>query len=375
MAEPIRILHVLGNLNKGGAESRIMDIYRAIDRSRVQFDFMVHTDKPGFFDSEIKSLGGRIYHEVPRFRIINFVQYRRAWLRFFATHPYNCIHIHTYNTALPILMAAKRAGILGRICHSHSSSSTGIARKLMVRVSRKHIRKLATHRFAVSNLAGQHVFGHDFQVKPNAFDVLLFRYDEDKRSAMRQELGLQDSFLLGAVARFHEVKNHTFMLDVLAELKKTVPNAHLLLVGDGPLQTKIETRAANLGLAESVTFLGLRNDIPALLAAMDVFLMPSFHEGFPGAALEAQASGLLTLLSSAITPEVGVVPDITVYLSINDGVYPWVDKILCYVKKPLTRRGTTEEIIAAGYGIRDVVRWYEGFYVGISPESYDTMYN
>lgn len=361
--KPVRILHVFYALGKGGAESRIMDIYREIDRNRVQFDFAIHTNDRYFFESEIESLGGRIYYGMPRYRIANFLKCRNAWKSFFSDHEYECIHVHALNLAPPVLSAAKQMGIKWRICHARNSSEISFLRRLSVILFRAFIRRLSTHMFAVSDLAGRFRFGSGYVVKKNAIQAEQFTYDIAKREEIRQSLGIQDSFVLGCVGRFHGQKNHEFLLEIFADLVKSLPQAVLILIGDGALRPRLEIKISQLGLSDVIILLGLRDDIPDLLQALDIFLMPSLFEGLPGAALEAQAAGLPCLLSDSITSEAKIVDDLVTYLSITNGTKPWVERIVRAAEEPHVRRDTQENFIKQGYDIVDVARWYEEFYI------------
>jgi glycosyltransferase EpsD len=358
----MRVLHIFGALNKGGAESRTMDIYRAIDKNRVQFDFAVHTGDQGLFEPEILGLGGRVYRSMPRFLLYNFLQCRKAWLRFFTAHRYDCIHIHMTNMAIPALLAAKELGITRLICHARVADEPNLARRLAVRISRRWLRALSTQRFAVSDEAGRFIFGRDYIVKKNAIPANLYRPDIKKRQTVRERLGLRDAFVIGHVGRFHNQKNHLFLLDVFLRVIKHVPHAHLLLAGDGENRPQIESRIAALGMASAVTLLGIRDDIPDLLQSFDIFVMPSLFEGMPGSAIEAQASGLPCLLSDTITPEAQIVNCLLDFIPIDKGSFPWVNRILEHAVNPLPRRDTTNEIRLAGYDIHDVANWYENFY-------------
>ena len=362
MTNPIRVLCVLGALDIGGAENRTMDIYRGIDRSRIQFDFMVHTQKIGHYESEIHMLGGRVYRTVPRFKVYNYIKYRKEWKKFLTDNFYSTIHIMTYNTALPILQAAIQAGVKTRIVHSRNSKSMGIWRSLVMRISRPFIRRLATHRLAVSDPAGRHVFGKCYDVKPNGVDVNVFRFDSVRRAKMRQQWGVEESFVLGAVARLVPVKNHSFMFHVFAQVVKAIPDAVLFLVGDGDYMQALKKQVANMKLDDRIFFVGARKDVPDLLQCFDVFLMPSKYEGFPGAALEAQAAGLPALLSDTITSEVNVVKNLVTYLPINMGTQPWIQVIIDVFNSQNTRSNNIEDIINAGYGVQSVIKWYEELY-------------
>lgn len=360
--QPHRVLHIFGALERGGAESRTMDIYRMIDHNAVQFDFMVHTPKRGAFELEIASLGGQVYHCVPRFRIVNFIAYMNAWRLFLRGIHYDCIHIHMLNVAFPILLVAKQAGVSCRICHSRSASASNFFRKIYVYATRPFIRRLSTHRFAVSDKAGNFAFRFGYTVIKNAIYAKQFRYDSTKRGEIRHALGVGEHLVIGHIGRFHTAKNHKFLLEFFSDTLRQIPHARLFLVGDGELRPQIECSIERLGLSEKVVLLGVRHDIPDLLQAFDLFVLPSLFEGLPGSALEAQAAGLPCLLSDTVTHEAKVIEDLVAFLPINKGTQPWTEAVVSLSKSSRTRRDVFEELKEAGFNIDDVAVWYEDFY-------------
>jgi len=366
VSEPVRVLHVLGTLNIGGAEGYIMNIFRNIDRSLLQFDFAVHTSDVGFYEREIKELGGCIYHGAIRYRIINFCICYHFWKSFFKKHPYSCIHVHTYNMALPILKAAKKMGINYRICHSHSANQYGLIRKVHIIISRYFIRKWSSFRVAISDKAGRYVFGFNYKVIGNAINTEKFRYNAEKRNEVRRRLNLGNELVIGNVGGFRRPKNHSFMLDLFESLLQVLPAAKLVLVGGGGLQQRIKERVSQSGLDDNVIFLGVCDDIPDLLQAFDIFLMPSLFEGLPTAALEAQAAGLPCLLSDTISVEANVLKPLVKYLPIQRGTTHWADEIIQIAKNLPPRRDTYEEMKAAGVDINDITKWYEDFYINLT---------
>ncbi|MDE7404479.1 MAG: glycosyltransferase, partial [Lachnospiraceae bacterium] len=287
MLAPIRVLHVLGSTQLGGAESRIMDLYRHMDRNRVQFDFLVHTDQKGHFDEEIEKLGGHIYR-VPRFRLYNYFSYKRAVKEFFALHhDFKAVQGHITSTAAIYLPIAKRAGVPITIAHARSAGVDKGAKGKLTRWMRRDLSKKADFLFTCSRLAGISVFGEQ-AVKdgktifiPNAIDCPAFAYDEEKRKEMREKLEITDQYVIGHVGRFHYAKNHEYLLQVFATLcnaeklnqnlinNKNTDNTDLegekkrdyllLLLGEGSGMEEAKRLAERLGIADRVWFLGNRN--------------------------------------------------------------------------------------------------------------------
>lgn len=363
-ADTIRVLHVFSGLRRNGAESRTMDIYRNIDRQKMQFDFMVHTTEKCDFDEEVLSMGAKIFR-VPAYRIINHFEYERAWDSFFSNHPeYSIIHIHTSNVAAPILKMACKHEVPTRIVHSRNGHQTGIIKKQYLRLTRSTINSLATHKFAVSREAGEYVFGKaKFDVWPNAINARVFQFDNNMRDKLRKEMNLQDSHVYAHVGRFIEQKNHAFLIEVFSEILKNDNKAELILVGIGDEMDKIKQLVESKHMNHRVHFLGKRDDIPDLLNTFDVFLFPSLFEGLPGVVLEAQANGIPCLISDTITREAAIT-DLVVYKSLQDSVKEWANSAISLLN---TVRSTTLDVfIQSGYDIVGLAQKYQDFYLEVA---------
>ena len=250
---PVRVLNVLGTTNLGGAESRVMELYRALDRERVQFDFLVHTDQEGQYSGEIRRLGGRIYH-VPRFRVYNILAYRRALCRFFGEHSeFVAVHGHMTSTASIYLPIAKRAGVPVTIAHARSAGVNRGIRGLATRVIRYPLKYRADYCFTCSAEAGEAVYGRQWVAGghvwtiPNAIDAQRFAYDAAVRGEVRAELGLADRFVVGHVGRFGFMKNHGYLIDIFAELCRMRDDAALVLIGKGELEEEIRAKVQRPG--------------------------------------------------------------------------------------------------------------------------------
>ena len=356
--KPKRILQVVTYMGRGGIETMLMNYYRHMDRSKVQFDFLVHRDFAGDFDEEITALGGKIYQVRP----MNPLNpgYWHDLLTFFRTHPYEIVHCHLNFKSGIVLAAAKLAGVPVRIAHAHTASMendwTQIPRKIM----RTLIAPNATAMLACSGNAGKAVFGKaSFRILPNAMDAAAFRYQESVRREKRLELDLADAFTVMHVGRFGAEKNHKFLLEVFGHLHTAEPNVKLVLIGDGAMRKEIEEAASRLLPADSVRFLGVRKDIPELLQAADVFAFPSVFEGLPVTMIEAQAAGLPCVMSDTITDEC-IVTDLVTTLPISDPVV-WAEEIL--KKRGTVRTDRLAEIQAAGYDIKTAAEKLTRFYL------------
>lgn len=366
--QPVRVLQVLGGTGLGGAESRVMDLYRSIDRTRVQFDFAVHTTQKGFFDDEIRELGGEIY-SFPRFKVYNWVTYRESWRRFFQKHPeYVCVHGHMTSTASIYLAEAGRAGIVCTAAHARSAGTDSGIKGWVTRFLRKNLKKKADVCLACSELAGRAVFGEKawrdglVHVVPNAIEVIKYVYNPAMREKLRCELGVSDCFVVGHVGRFNPVKNHPFLLDVFYEIKKQREDAFLLLIGEGGCMEAAKEKAVALGIEKSVLFAGSRSDAAAFYQAMDFMVFPSLYEGLPGTILEAQAAGLPCLISDTITNEV-MLTGLVEAMSLKQSAKEWADRVVATLQENRNeRRSYLKEIRTAGFDVKKQAQQWEIFY-------------
>ena len=332
--KPVRVLHVLGQLNLGGAESRIMDLYRAMDKERVQFDFVVHTKNKCYFDDEIEKMGGHIYN-VPRFRVLNYFEYVKAWKKLLSEHKeWTVIEGHMTSTAAIYLPIAKRSGIKTTAAHARSAGTDPGFKGWLTRFLRRNLANKADVLLSCSEAASISVYGSAAVKKglpvflPNAINCGSFTFDPKVREAVRKELQIGDSLCLGHVGRFHYAKNHEYLLMAYAEfLKLYEKDSVLLLIGDGALKEESERKAAELGISDKVKFLGNRSEIYKYYMAMDLFVYPSRYEGMPGTVVEAQASGLKVLMSSEICDEVIATPLVKT-LDITQEPALWAKEIL-----------------------------------------------
>lgn len=370
MAEqkPIRVLHVLGTTNLGGAESRIMELYRNMDREKVQFDFLVHTDKEGHYSAEIRELGGKIY-SVPRFNVKNYHAYRNALVRFFAeNHDYAAVHGHMTSTASIYLPIAKKAGVPVTIAHARSAGVDKGVKGLVTKVIRLPLKKRADYLFTCSEEAGVAVYGKkavrqgNVWTIPNAIDTERFRFNSSVKEKMLAELGLSDKFVIGHVGRFGFMKNHAYLIKVFYELCIMHDDVALVLIGKGELEEEIKQKVQDLGVGEKVLFLGTRANVEDYYQAFDYFVFPSVFEGLPGSVAEAQAAGLHCLVSDKVTREAALT-DLAVYRSIDEPPIEWAKEIQKNAKNAMIRRDTRQEIIDKGFDVRIQAKQMAEFYL------------
>lgn len=368
MDKPIRILHCVTIMNRNGLENRLMDIYRNIDRSVIQFDFMTNRTEAGEFDDEIRQLGGRVYH-MSRIAPKSFFRYIGQLRTFFREHPeYKIVHSHLNTLSTWPLLMAKKAGVPVRIAHSRNASMDRNLKMVYKAFSRLFINAQATDRFACSRSAGIWLFGkkqvrkETFHVIPNAIQLDRFLYSQPLRQEMRTQLGIGEKELaIVCVARFSPQKNHTHLLRVFREVHRRRPESKLYLVGQGELEQDIRNQIAALELQEQVRFLGSRSDVGAVLTAMDGFLFPSFYEGFGTVIIEAQCSALPMLASDSIPSETKLCDSVE-FASLKESPALWAEKLLGLIEK--TRRRDNSALIRDnGYDIRQSYAWMQQFYL------------
>lgn len=369
--EPIRVLQVVGRMDRGGIETMIMNQYRNIDRDKVQFDFLAHFGREAAYNDEIRAMGGRIY-EMPALRDENhvffwrFFTYLFALNKFFREHrEYKVIHGHMTHTAALYMPIAKRYGVTCRIVHSHSTKSKEGLLGFLTDFLHKFATRDATVFFACSKAAQKWFFTEEIinsgivHFVTNAIDAKRFRYDPEKRAKMREAFGLKDELAIIHVARFRTEKNQDYMIDVLQEAMKAREDIVLIFVGDGPLEDTVKAKAKACSVESHVRFLGQRADVPDILQAADVFVLPSTWEGLPLTAIEAQASGLHCVVSDSLSQELNALGMVR-YVS-RDHIGDWVQALLEEGRKP--RRDTYEEIVAAGYDSCTTAAWLQEFYL------------
>lgn len=361
--EPIRVLHVVGNMDTGGLETLIMNWYRNMDRERVQFDFLTNTEKKGYYEQEILSLGGKVYHTT-FIDDKNLFKYKADLRRFFSEHREFAV-VHGHHSALGriYLKEAKRAGVPCRISHSHIASYSKTLRGTVKHFITRKYGKYATHHFACSIAAGEYMYGKNspFTVINNGIDTARFAFSAEIRAKKRAELGLGDKRVLLHVGRFHDQKNHTFLVDVFDEVRKADPNTELLLVGVGPLEEGIKEKVNALGLSECVRFLGTRSDVNEIICAADVFLLPSLYEGLPLTLVEAQTSGIPVVCSTAVTDETKLTEQYNA-LDLTAPLSEWVKAVL---SAPLSHDRTEAYLTVRGknYDCHDVADRMRDFYI------------
>lgn len=366
-----RVLQVLPRLRRGGSQMMVMNLYRSINREKVQFDFVIFTQDHDAFYDEITSMGGKVY-SLPRFNGKNYFSYKKAWKVFFKNHPeYKIIHSHYRSCASIYFKIAKKFG-LKTIIHSHSTSNGKGISAFLKNMLQRPLRKQADYLFACSDLAGEWLFGKkatalpNYKFVPNGIDINRFLFDKTARAKTRKDFGIsEDCFVIGHIGRFSKMKNHVFLFNIFEEYHKKNKNSKLLLVGIGECEQEIREMAQKHELIEDVVFAGLQERTETFYDAMDVFVFPSIWEGFPVSVLEAQTSGLICLISDTITKDVKITKRIN-YFSLDE-LDDWVTFLNSLTANEYLNRavGELEMKKLMPFDSKNVAKELECFYLSI----------
>lgn len=356
-----RVLHFQGRMGLGGAESFMMNIFRKIDRKKFQFDFLIYDDYENVrdYNDEIKQLGGRIFVVANPKR--NILKYLWQVNRLLKKEQFDIVHNEVYFGGGINLLLAKKNGVKRRIAHSHATED-GKSTSFLFNILRLFLNKLlldnATDFLAVSKEAGDSLFqGHAYEIVHNGIDISLYQNQQVAGEKIRRSLGIsQETFVVGNIGRLENQKNQMLLIQIFNELQKQQPNSILLIIGDGSLRKQLQSEVVKLNLEKKVLFLGERNDIPALLASLNVFVMTSIYEGLPMVGLEAQAAGLKLVLSNTISKDTKLTPNVW-FVDLKANLNSWVNQILI---EPFGNKETKElDSYDVSYTTEQMVRIYE----------------
>ena len=360
--EPNRLLCIVSSMDRGGAETFLMKIYREIDKTKYQMDFGVTL--PGAYDDEIKKMGGKIYYIPAKSKnpIKTFFEVKKI----VKDNGYKSVLRTSQQSLATLDLVAAKCGGAKKIIYR--SSNAGMTEKGIYKVINKAFsflpKCIPNVKLAPSTEAAEFVFGKKavkskkVTIMPNGLDYNLFEFDEIKREKIRKELGLEDKHIIGHVGRFNQQKNHSFLIDIFNEIHKKDNNAHLLLIGKGELENEIRDKIQRLELDKFVTINAPVANINEYYMAMDVLVFPSFFEGMPNVVIEAQATDLPCVLSDTVTKEANLTGNL-IYKSINESAEQWAE---CAIESIKTIRNSNREIYGAnGYIVKDMIEKYESY--------------
>ena len=304
----IKVIHCLGQLNTGGAETLVLNVFRKINKDKFQFDFLLFNNDPGFYDNEVKQLGGEIYY-LPSISNVGIICYIRKMINFFKEYQPDIVHSHMDWQGGFIAYAAHKAGVKKIIVHSHANQKmfeVNFIYKLMIKINKRLIKKYANYCLACSKIAGDSLFNKGYEIIFNGIDLDKFiNINLKKMNDLKIEFGIKpNDIVLGTVGSLSENKNQIFLIEILSELVKINEHYKLIIVGEGKEKKKLENRVLQLNLNENVYFAGRRSEIPEIMHLFDIFLLPSKMEGLGIVAIEAQSCGLQCIISNTVPKDV-----------------------------------------------------------------------
>lgn len=359
---PKRILHIVSKMDRAGAETMLMNLYRHTDRAKIQFDFITCANEAGDYDAEIEALGGKVIPIIARNPITRMLKLRK----FLQQHSeYKIVHAHMSLSNAFHLLAAKNAGVEHRISHSHSTknSKRGIVEKIYEKWALLTNRHIATCKIACGELAARYLFGttRDVLLLPNAVDIeQMVTVAENSRDYINREFR-ESGLKIIQVGRLYKVKNHTFSLKIAEELKRRQVNFTIYIIGQGPLEKDLKQQVQDKLLIDNIKFLGVRTDITELMASADYMIMPSLSEGFPVVLVESQTVNLMTIVSKEVSDEVDLGVGLIDFLPIDSAI-KWADR-LSESKRPNIPKEKVINVLKSS-----------GFDVALSAEKLAKMY-
>ncbi len=362
MAKPVRVLHIVGAIYPGGMENFIMNLYRNIDREQLQFDIAVHARKENDYVEQIEKMGGRVY-VLPRLTS-NPIKSLKMLYRLVKENDYPVVIRHTSNALVaPQLLTARIAGAK-TVCHSHTETDDML---ILHKLGRLMMGVAATNKLACSDKAGKWMFGNSkFEIVHNAIDIDKFKYQQEKAQKIRDEFGLGNAKVYGHIGNFAPVKNHTFLLKIFKEISLLDNNVRFFCIGEGNLRKDIESEIQQLGLSDKVILTGIRKDVDCFMSCFDMLIFPSIFEGLPLTLIEAQAAGLPSLISDAITKDVIVTQNLVEMESIEGNASVWAQKAVAMAADThKSRECQIESISKAGYNIDTLAKWYQSYLLGL----------
>ena len=370
----LRVLHSVSNMARAGIETMLMNYYREIDRSRIQFDFLANKPVPGEYDEEIRSMGGRVFVS-PGLNPLVFPRYKRYVADLLRRDPdIGIIHAHNEAMGYYALQSAKDAGLRVRIAHAHNTQIIRDYKYPLKLVCKQLLPGAATDYWSCGRDAGIYYYGkkrwnESGFILRNAIDTSRFAFRRESRERLRQLHGLEKCFVIGHVGRFNVQKNHTRLLDIFAEVVKTLPDARLALIGTGELEQSVKEKARALGLRDKTLFLGQMADVSEWYHAMDCFVLPSLFEGLPVVGIEAQAAGLPCVFSDRVTDEVLLSPEARRVPLLADDA-EWAGAITAALRSETDRSLGADIARQAGYDIHAEAQKLQEIYLEMAAREY-----
>lgn len=361
----IRVLHIVSAMQRGGVETLIMNLYRNINRNKIQFDFIVHGNIIGHYEIEIKELGGIIYHVTPKKD--NFIKNIKEVENIIKVNNYKIVHVHQDAMSMFALKAAYKSGAEVRIAHAHSTSMPpSVIGKIIYFYAIRNICKYLTHKFSCSIESAKYLFNNNIEdviYINNGVETSKFMYNESKRQNIRNTYEWNNKFIVGHIGNFLYPKNHMFVIEIFLKILEKESNAELILCGTGEMMDLIVEQTIKFNIQNKVSFMGNVSNIYELMQGMDCAILPSFYEGFPVVTVEAQCSDLPIFVSDNITKETQITNAIS-YISLQDSSKKWADIIL-EKSSSYKRQNMSDVIIDSGFDISNIAKKLENLYLTV----------
>ena len=370
----LRVLHSVSNMARAGIETMLMNYYREIDRSLLQFDFLANKPIPGEYDDEIRTMGGRVYVS-PGLNPIRYPQYKRFVADLLHGNPdIKIIHAHNEAMGYYALQSAKDAGIRVRIAHAHNTRIIRDYKYPLKLVCKQLLPGAATDYWSCGRDAGIYYYGEKRWnasgfILRNAIDVSRFAFQPEVRERLRQAHGLENCFVIGHVGRFNVQKNHNRLLDIFAEIAKAIPDTRLALIGTGVLEQAVKEKARAVGVQDKTLFLGQMADVSEWYQVMDCFVLPSLFEGLPVVGIEAQAAGLPCFFSDRVTDEILLSPEAR-RISLQADDAEWAREIIAARQSEVNRNQGKDVVRQAGYDIHEEAQKLQEIYLELADHAY-----
>lgn len=358
----MKILQVVNQMNIGGIETFLMNLYRNIDRKKYQFVFLTYNESHYDYEDEIIALGGEVLR-ISNPNKVSLPSFMKELHQVIKKEKPDVVHCHTYFNSAYVMMISALLKVPIRICHAHTAfQGKSFASKLKCFVSRKLIRLFANYKLACSKEAGYPLYGKGkFTLISNGIDFDQFYFDQKLREKYRKKFNIKKGdFVIGHVGRLDIPKNHTFLLQTFQELLKENPNSTLILIGSGPLEADLKKQAEELKIKHKILFLGNCHNVYELLNCFDIFVFPSIFEGLPVSLVEAQANGLPILVSDSVSAEIKLSSTVEFY-SLDKGTKAWADKIK---RMDYKRTDTKKEMLKSSYSIETTIDKLAKIYQG-----------
>ena len=371
MSEKVKVLYFIDRMLRGGIQTFVIENMKHMDKNKIQIDYLLLDDGVKYeLEDTLKEMGSNVYKlkGVWLRKPTDYFNYFKKIDEFFSQHnDYKVVHLHSSSKNFYILKSAKKYGIPVRIAHSHNIGfqSNNKIQIMIGNLCKPLLKKYATDYFACAYLAGEWLFGKKavkdgkVRVIHNAVEYEKFKFNEEKRMEIRNRLNINDKLVIGNVGRFSEQKNHEFLIEIFSEIHKKNKMSTLMLIGKGEKEVLIRKKVRNLGLENDVIFMGFCNNVNELMWAMDIFLMPSLHEGLPVVGIEAQATGLPCLMSKYVITDEVKITELVKFIDLKQSSKEWAKEIL---NSDLNRKDTKAELEQAGYLIMDTAKELENFY-------------